>query len=236
MVQFNKSGDMKRKTEAQCSRLQRILAFHNDLIDKKHLSQEATFWHISGWSSESSQRIRFQRLLNATAYCGGRVLDWGCGTGDFYAYLKTVTYPCQYSGIDINPRMIQIARQRYGLMFERVDLSHCPSDSYDYVFASGIFQFQDPVEPDYYMDIIRNMYKFARRAVAVNFLSAFRDARGRVASELYVDPAVLCNKISTICPHWIIDHSYHPGLGDFTVALMSPDPLTKWNRPDFTRP
>lgn len=215
------------------SRGEKIVAFHDSLIGSVQWNEPSQLWKISGWSSASSQRVRFERLLRASSYSGGSILDWGCGPGDLYSYLEATNYPFVYKGLDVNPRMISLAQSRFGELFEQVDLSYRLSESYDYVFASGLFQFSDQEDPLYYLKIIKNMYEFARRAVAVNLLSTFRDDRNKVSDELYVDPVALTIELNKVSPKWLVDHSYHPGAGDFTIALIKPDPGLTWTRPDF---
>ena len=61
---------------------------------------------INGWFNRESQEIRFAALLNSVRYCGGRIADYGCGTGDLFGYLKT-TFRRPFIGV-----MISIARCR----------------------------------------------------------------------------------------------------------------------------
>jgi hypothetical protein len=130
--------------------------------------------------------------------------------------------------------MISIAEGRFGRHFDQVPLSYRLSERYDYVYASGLFQFCDDECPLYYIDTLQNMFNSARRAVAVNFLSSLRDESNKVEYELYLDPAALVSELAHISSRWIVDHSYHPGRSDFTIALIKANEESDWRRPRFS--
>lgn len=214
-------------------RCEKILAFHNSLIDSFQAREVPDYWILSGWSSIATQRSRFERLLHTTSYGGGSILDWGCGVGDLYSHLCGTGHRFEYRGLDINPRMITMAEKRFGKLFTQVPTSYRLTEHYDYIFASGLFQFSDRTAPRYYIEMLQNMFKYARRAVGVNFLSSLRDARDKVDYELYIDPNALVPDLEQISSRWIVDHSYHPGKADFTVALIQTGDEQFWRRPNF---
>jgi|ERR1017187_4542260 SAM-dependent methyltransferase len=209
----------------------RILAFHNSLLDRR--SDDDLFWTVAGWSSLATQQSRFDQLLKASSFRGGSVLDWGCGAGDLHGRLAQTGHEFEYHGLDVNPRMIKLAENRFGPRFEQVPLGYRLDGQYDYIYASGLFQFVDDSCPLYYLDQLQNMFCCARRAVAVNFLSALRDGDNKVDDELYIDPSVLIPNLAAICDRWVVDHSYHPGKADFTVALIKAEVPYAWKRPSF---
>lgn len=215
------------------SRTEKILRFHDTLIESIRGRPEPDFWVVSGWSSQATQRLRFEQLLRVSRYRGGSVLDWGSGAGDLYDHLMAAGYDFTYTGLDMNPRMLALAEHRYGKLFSLVDVSHRLTTTYDYIFANGIFQFIDLTSPRYYIEMLRNMFEYARRAVAVTFLSSSRDDGNKVPDELYLDPASLFAHIQSLSKWWALDHGYHPGAGDFTVALLKPAEDQAWHRPHF---
>jgi hypothetical protein len=194
------------------ARTDAILAFHAAL--------DGPSWRVAGWGSADLQRVRFDALLRASRYGGGSVLDWGCGPADLFFRLRTTGLPLSYSGVDLNPRMVELATSRGAPHVAVLHPGHAPEGSYDYVFASGIFQFEDPDDRLYYLPILEHAYDISRRAVAVNFLSAQRPAAARSDDELYADPAVLARFAAALTDRWAIDHGYHPQAGDFTLALL----------------
>jgi SAM-dependent methyltransferase len=196
------------------------MASRTDAIRSFHAGLDGPSWRIAGWGSEALQRIRFEALTRASGYRGGSVLDWGCGPADLYFHLRAMDLPLTYSGVDLDPRMVELATGRGAPNVAALPPGQAPEGSYDYVFASGIFQFQDPDDPLYYLTILEQAYDISGHATAATFLSAQRPEAARADDELYADPAVLARFAAALTDRWVIDHAYHPQAGDFTVALL----------------
>jgi SAM-dependent methyltransferase len=65
------------------------------------------------WNSRASQRIRFQVMAEIFPLAARRILDAGCGTGDFLAFLEEIAQPpAGYIGIDALPGIIDEACRR----------------------------------------------------------------------------------------------------------------------------
>jgi SAM-dependent methyltransferase len=75
---------------------------------------------------------------------GSSVLDLGCGTGDLLASLE----PARGVGVDLSPRMIEIARSRYpDLEFHCADVeSFYIGDKFDYIILSGTLGEVDDIQ------------------------------------------------------------------------------------------
>ena len=86
-----------------------VESFYDEIIESAFEVHEANGWR----SSRSAQR----RYRVAAELCefrdGDAVLDVGCGTAEFYKYLWDSGLKPEYAGIDITPRMIEVANQRH---------------------------------------------------------------------------------------------------------------------------
>ena len=65
------------------------------------------------WGGRSSQSQRFKVLYDVGINLESSVLDVGCGHGDFYGYLIRKGFCGNYSGVDLTPEMIVIAKNKY---------------------------------------------------------------------------------------------------------------------------
>jgi trans-aconitate methyltransferase len=147
-------------------------------------------------------------------------------------YLKTHFPQALYRGYDSNSRMLEIARSRFGSDFlEEIAFDSTDIGNHDYIFASGLFQFTDVDDPMYYIDTLRRLLDGCNTAIAVNFLSSNRSASNKVVNELYLSDQQVLGTARQLSLRWVIDHSYHAGHGDITLALFK-DYQSTWQRPD----
>jgi SAM-dependent methyltransferase len=193
-------------------RIGAITAFHDQLTS----SGAAEPYWLDGWGSADGQRVRFDALARTANFRGGTVVDYGCGTGALREYLATLGYPFTYLGLDMNENLLKTEGD-----FRRIEADSVDFPAADYVFASGVFQFADEAEPDYYRRLVRSLFQRCRVALAVNFLSALRDDAAKDPEELYMTPAEAIGLASSLSGRWLLDHSYHPERGDLTIGVFA---------------
>lgn len=198
------------------TRIGAITSFHDQLMADRGAGR---YW-LDGWGSVEGQTVRFDALVRAANFRGGSVVDFGCGTGALRQYLETLGYPFTYLGLDMNERMLRIARTHTASgEFRRIDADVVDFPPADYVFASGVFQFTDATEPLYYRRLVEALFRRCRVALAVNFLSVLRDDAAKDPEELYLSPAEVVELVTRLSGKWVLDHSYHPERGDLTVSV-----------------
>lgn len=131
---------------------------------------------IVGWLSTDEQELLFSALL--LFYTPSQsILDVGCGRADLFGYLSRMynTDSINYKGIDFNPNVLEIAKQKYsGVAVETADiLSIDKGADYDWVVGSGLFNLQDHADmTDYVSQCVDAMYDKAKVGVAFNLLTA----------------------------------------------------------------
>jgi SAM-dependent methyltransferase len=93
--------------------------------------------------------------LDAAAFAGRRVLDFGCGSGASLLVLSRILPPCEIVGVEIDPRLIALARRRarhFGLDSVRVLESPSPETlpaglgTFDFIMFSAVFEHLRPNE------------------------------------------------------------------------------------------
>jgi SAM-dependent methyltransferase len=173
------------------------------------------------WGSQDSQLLRFKILSEIGNLKDCRLLDVGCGLGDFYGWLTQNKIDCFYKGIDLTPGMIKIANDSYPeaefVILNILEDDNIPDSSFDYVFASGLFYLRKRESYLYVEQMIAKLFSKGSKGLAVNFLSAWSSLFIE-KNEFYADP----NRIMSICQSFtqniVIRHEYHPA--DFTVYLF----------------
>ena len=94
-------------------------------------------------------------------------LDVGCCCGGFSEIMKTYNPQLNYTGVDIIPRFIDLAKERYKnsefLVGDGTDLDF-PDDSFELVFSSGILHLNSR-----YQDIVKEMYRVSSKYILCDF-------------------------------------------------------------------
>jgi len=175
-----------------------------------------------GWRSKESQLMRFEVLLGEIID-GDRILDVGCGTGDFYQYLKDSGLNFSYVGTDISPELLKIAESRYKkenarfVLMDILDLepNYRWLSKSEVVVASGIFTMRKHRSLEYLDTMISRMMALSTSVVAFNLLSSFADEIKD--SSRYYSPSEVIMLITRHTHKFKILHDYMPH--DFTCVL-----------------
>lgn len=181
-----------------------IIAYYAGLLAKYGQSYRA-----GDYGSAESQTARLT-VLAETLDDETRpltVLDVGCGTGDFRAY---VPKGIAYTGWDFSPTLIGAAAATPGGTLVIRDLmTSVETGAYDYVVASGLFQFRGLT---YLKKAVTRMYALCRIGVAFNVLT-----KTSVPQEIVQDPFTIARWCRTIAPYLIVRADYRPN--DATLYL-----------------
>src|SRR5207248_5164112 len=78
-----------------------------------HVRRYGYGYRALGFGRRASQEKRFAALLALGDFHRRRVLDAGCGFGDFLAYLQARGMTPEYTGFDICAPMIERCRKRF---------------------------------------------------------------------------------------------------------------------------
>ena len=179
--------------------------------------------YAQGWRSQSSQQRRFEALLGIGELTNARILDVGCGLGDFFRFLTEQGIPAEYAGVDFTENMVREARARFPrAAFTVEDVTHPgmepPASTPDYVVASGLFSYMDDAKM---RPALTRMFSWCRKGLAFNLASSL--APEQEPGVYYADPVETFRFCRTLTPWVTLRHDYLPH--DFTVYLRR-EPLT----------
>ena len=203
----------------------RLIERYNERLQKFGASFEAL---NSG--TEDRRRLRFDILTQIGIASGDSVLDLGCGFGDYLLYCRQRSLDVRYTGIDINPLMIEKAKERLpGVEFFVKDLQIDAIEPHDYVVSTSCFNLKLKNEDNYaYLEeILRRCYAIARKGVAVDLLTDYVDFRG-VPEAFHYSPERIFSIAKKITKRTCLRHDYP--LFEFCIYLY-PD-FKGWRVPD----
>jgi SAM-dependent methyltransferase len=129
------------------------------------------------WTADG-QRKQYGLLLGMAGDIEGKkVLDYGCGKGDFYGFLRERGIDVNYTGLDINPSLIELARKKYSVcgraafgVFDVED--EALSEDFDFIFLCGVFNTNVEGVADTFKRVSERLFRHARRGLALTAVSS----------------------------------------------------------------
>jgi SAM-dependent methyltransferase len=144
-------------------------------IFQRNLDKGANLWAAQNWPDRSFQSTGFEAVVDEIDFNGQRILDVGCGIGDFTTYLdKRGIVPARLRGIDALPDFVAEAKRtapswaeyKVGDILKDTDIY---SSDWDWVIVNGVVQALLPEQREV---LLKQCWRVARRGCAYSFLSA----------------------------------------------------------------
>ena len=187
--------------------------------------EESKEEHHAVAQSKISHLKRFEKMLELGDFNNKRILDVGCGIGGFYDFLKEKNVACDYTGIDIIPRMIDAAKERIPeirdkfFVFDIIEKKM--NKTFDYVVSIGPLnlEFESGLNMDFTMRLLKEMFQLAAIGSALSMTSSLTQKPGK--ETFYYDPVVILSETVKFCSNIKIDHTYLPH--DFTIFCYKRD-------------
>lgn len=195
----------------------KINNYYQDKVDPKNPD-----YKIHGWESEEAQYKRFNVLYKEVKMGGKTLLDVGCGVGTLLRYFSDRRIKTTYVGVDVVTQMIQIAKERYPTrIFLAQDIfsdNPFPEDSFQVVFASGIFNLDLGNNEQFMQNAIALFGELASEHVVFNCLSTKSTTKKK--EYFYTNPEsipYIIKKSGIRCKKYRIVEGYLQN--DFTVII-----------------
>jgi len=153
-----------------------LLSFYNFHLKKFGDRPEALRWTPKG------QLKRYHMLTDiapAADLDNAKVLDYGCGTGDFYRFLQRRGINVKYTGVDINENFINLAKKKYPeCEFKVMNIDDESLEGfYDYIFICGVFNLQVPGVDDDLKNALVKLFRHCNKGLALSALSSHTPIR-----------------------------------------------------------
>jgi SAM-dependent methyltransferase len=191
---------------------QEIINLYEDRLTKHGVSVTTM-----GWRDREQQALRFKILSEIGDLQGKKILDIGCGFGDFYDYLEQNSIYVDYHGIDLSEKIIAAARERrHDMLVEVRDiLTDGINERFDYVFESGILNKRISDNYAYAHEIITAMYRVCNEGIAFNMVTDYVDYKEDYL--YYYSPEKIFSFCKGLSRFVVLRHDYP--LYEFTVYM-----------------
>lgn len=184
---------------------------------EQRLGQHGKSAQALGWKDQKQQWLRFDILSQIASLEGTKILDVGCGFGDFYTYLKEQGIHVEYIGYDIVPSLLDIAREQIpDARFELRDITaEAPTEKFDYVFSSGILNHKIEDNMTFAHTLITKCFEHATKGAAINMMTSYVDFRDDYL--YYYSPEEMFSLVKSLTRFATLRHDY--ALYEFTLHL-----------------
>lgn len=194
-----------------------VISFYRNSLQMHGDTPAAVKWSMQG------QQLRFESLLHITENISGmKILDYGCGKGDFYGFLKAKGIDVDYAGFDINEDMVALARRKFPeCRFEVFDIeSDILNDEFDYIFLCGVFNLRLEGIYDTVKNVLSLLFQHCRCALVFNALSS--DEPKKDFELHYISPEDIYEFTKVhISPY--VSLTRNKSLYDFNLFIYRPD-------------
>lgn len=160
-----------------------LLYFYNRHLKDFGDTPQAVRWTPGG------QRRRYEALLNIAGDLSGKtLLDFGCGKGDFYGFIKEKDISVNYCGIDINENLISLAKSKYPeAEFLSLDMEEDTFErEFDITIVCGVFNLRVAGIQESMYNVLKKLFKLCREALHINVLTYY--IANRNVELFYVKP------------------------------------------------
>jgi SAM-dependent methyltransferase len=200
--------------------LNEVSAYYSEKVLKNGTTPQGV-----DWNSLESQEFRFGLLSEMISKRDGiSVLDYGCGFGAMYDYLKKQNFKnLKFIGYDISTAMIDAAQKLYGNDLAAEWYVQLPENyKADYVIASGIFNVKQETSnedwKDYMLKTLQKMNQLSTKGFSFNVLTKYSDKEFMKDNLYYADPLFLFDYCKTNFSKYVaLKHDYP--LYEFTIVV-----------------
>jgi len=152
--------------------ISRMIDDYDILLDKYGDSEKSVGWN------KPKHNIRFNAIIQPWVRIFGRsnasILDFGCGLGHLFKYMRREDIMWNYRGVDINRRLIERARDRFldnADSFQVVSNIDDLKGTVDLVAIVGVFNRRFEDSDAFCSDVIQKALTIATTGVAISALA-----------------------------------------------------------------
>ena len=185
-----------------------------------------------GWGSESDQAMRFEVLCRGLNLAGKRILDIGCGLGDFVTWAESHYGPdFDYVGMDLAKDLVNAADARFGgprrhfiadTLGAEVDMGE-----FDVIVLSGTLTFKTTDNMATMRSLLGNAFARCRGVLCCNFMTSYSDSQ--LEKNFHYSPEDVFGFAKSLTRFVILHHDYP--LYEFTLQMFRQATLQRQPKP-----
>ena len=203
-----------------------LKSFHDKRFEELGMDVKAV-----GWGSRSDQNLRFEALCRQLDLRGKRILDIGCGLGDFIPWAEQKFGPdFDYVGVDLSKGMISAASQRFNnprrQFFEGAFAFENPSGEFDISILSGTLTFKTSNNNLVMRRVLLTAWEKSREAICANFMTSYADRC--LEKNHHFSPEEVFAFAKSLSRFVVLYHDYD--LWEFTVQILREPKLKEKNK------
>ena len=171
------------------------------------------------WKNRGAAHQRFRQFWAEVDFTGKKVLDIGCGFGEFGKFLLKRYENVDYTGIDTVSEFIEIAKKEVPSGKFYVENFNNLNDQYDVVIASGVLNSNmEGQNLEYRKKAIAKMFSLTNNVLAFNMLGGHpAPINAKTSNIYYSDSLEILEYCMSLTRRVILRHHYNPK--DFTIFL-----------------
>ncbi len=173
------------------------------------------------WRSEKAARLRYEQLVADMSFEGKDILDVGCGFGDIISYISKKTEKFSYTGCDVVPEFIKVAKKKYPKhkFIIRDYLEKPLKKSFDIIITSGTLNTNIKNAVDFRKRAIATMFENCGEALVFNMAGGYPQPKNKKGYKVYyVNSLDVLSYCLSLTSKLILRHHYHSK--DFTVVMF----------------
>lgn len=186
--------------------------YDKDWINKHYssrLSSEGPTYEALRTGPRERRELRFKIIQEIGIKNGDSIIDIGCGYGDFAEYLIRNKIEVDYTGIDINPDFIEIARKKYPEhRFQLLDVINDNFEAADWIVSSSCFNLKLKAQSNYefMFELLKVAYQHSKKGVAIDMFTDYVDFK--VDKMFYYSPEKIFSMAKTITKRVCLRNDY----------------------------
>jgi SAM-dependent methyltransferase len=179
-----------------------VISFYNNTLQLHGDRPEAVRWTSAGQAEHYRCLLEISERIDGT-----KILDYGCGKGDFYQFLKEKNLSVQYTGFDINEGLLSLAKRKF---------PECTFKVFDIENLCGVFNLKVQGLQETIENTLTKLFKHCRVAMAFNGLSDHDPKKDFKLN--YISPETLISfAVKSLSPFYVLRQDRIPY--DFTLFV-----------------